>query len=106
MRRNSASEFRNSLAKAQWLKPGEIYKVTVDVWATGIRFLKGHKIRLEISSSAVPKFTPHLNTDTDQADETKPVIAHQTIHHTRDYPSALIVDVIPEKLLKGTEINP
>jgi hypothetical protein len=100
------AEFRNSLAKAEWLKPDEIYKVTVDVWATGIRFLKGHEIRLEISSSALPKFTPHLNTDTDQADETKSVIAHQTVHHTRDYPSALIVDVIPEKLLKGTEINP
>ncbi len=100
------AEFRNSLAKAEWLKQNEIYKVAVDVWATGIRFLKGHKIRLEISSSAVPKFTPHLNTDTDQADETEPVIAHQTVHHTGDYPSALIVDVIPEKLLKGTEINP
>ena len=99
------AEVRNSLAKAEWLKVGQVYKVTIDMWATGMRFLKGHQIRLEISSSAVPKFTPHLNTDTDQADETKGRIAHQVVHHSADYPSALIVDVVPEKAL-GPEIKP
>ncbi|MFA5794053.1 MAG: CocE/NonD family hydrolase [Candidatus Brocadiia bacterium] len=99
------AEFRNSLAKTEWLKPGRVYKITVDLWATGIRFFKGHRIRLEISSSAVPKFSPHLNTDTAQADETRHIIAHQTIYHTKDYPSALVVDVIPAKALKGTDIK-
>jgi putative CocE/NonD family hydrolase len=99
------AEFRNSLAKAEWLKVGQVYKVTIDMWATGMRFLKGHQIRLEISSSAVPKFSPHLNTDTDQADETKGRIAHQVVHHSVEYPSALIVDVVPEKAL-GKEIKP
>jgi predicted acyl esterase len=75
------------------------------MWATGIRFLKGHQIRLEISSSAVPKFSPHLNTDTAQADETKSRIAHQTVHHSKEYPGALIVDIVPESAL-GNEIKP
>ncbi|MBI4833732.1 MAG: CocE/NonD family hydrolase [Planctomycetes bacterium] len=99
------AEFRNSLEKPEWLSPGKVYKVTVDMWATGMRFLKGHQIRLEISSSAVPKFSPHLNTDTDQAYETKPRLAHQAVYHTKDYPSALVVDVVPEKAL-GPEIKP
>ena len=93
------AEFRNSLAKAEWLEKDKVYKVVIDVWATGIRFLKGHQIRVEISSSAVPKFTPHLNTDEPQADATEAVIAHQIIHHSKEYPSALIVDVVPARAL-------
>ncbi|MFH1549595.1 MAG: CocE/NonD family hydrolase [Planctomycetota bacterium] len=91
------AEFRNGLEKPEWLEKDKVYKVTIDMWATGIRFLKGHCIRLEISSSAVPKFCRHLNTDTDQASETKPRIANQAVHHCAGHPSALILDVIPEE---------
>ncbi len=93
------AEFRNSLENAEWLKAGEVYKLRVDMWATGLRFLRGHSIRLEVSSSAVPKFCRHLNTDTDQASETHPRIAHQVIHHDAAHPSALIVDIVPETAL-------
>ncbi|MBU1023090.1 CocE/NonD family hydrolase [bacterium] len=96
------AEYRNSLEKAEWLKKDEIYKVTIDMWATGIRFSKGHSIRLEISSGAVPKFTRHMNTSNDPADEINPVIANQIVYHDADHPSALIVDIIPgEVLLKS-----
>jgi uncharacterized protein len=99
------AEFRESLEQAAWLERGQVYKVVVDMWATGLRFLKGHRIRLEVSSSAVPKFCRHLNTDTTQATETQPRIARQTVHHSTEYPSALVVDVLPEEVLAGTEIN-
>jgi len=98
------AEFRNSLEKAQWLEKDKIYKITIDMWATGIRFLKGHSIRLEISSSAVPKFTRHMNTSKDQGWETKPQIAKQVVHHSSKYSSALIVDVVPLDMLERTVI--
>ena len=98
------AEFRNSLETAEWLEKDQVYKVTIDLWATGLRFSKGHSIRLEICSSAVPKFCRHLNTDTPQADETNPIVANQVIYHNAEYPSHLLVDVIPEQLLSNTEI--
>jgi len=98
------AEFRDGLDAPKWLRPGEVYKVVVDMWATGLRFLAGHRIRLEVSSSAVPKFCRHLNTDTDQASETNWRIAQQVVHHSAAHPSALIVDVVPEAVMAGTEI--
>jgi uncharacterized protein len=99
------AEFRESLERAQWLEPGQVYKVVVDMWATGLRFLKGHRIRLEVSSSAVPKFCRHLNTAMPQAAETQPREARQVVHHSAEYPSALIVDVVPEAVLEGTALE-
>jgi putative CocE/NonD family hydrolase len=94
------AEFRNSLEKAEWLEPEKIYSMNIDLWATGLRFLTGHQIRLEISSSAVPKFFPHCNTTRDQAKETKVVVANQKVYHDINHPSALLLTIIPEELLK------
>jgi len=97
------AEFRESLEKAEWLVPGQIYKLKIDLWATGIRILTGHQIRLEISSSAVPKFYPHANTSADQAMEMNPVIAHQVIYHDASHPSYVNLPIVPETVL-GDEI--
>ena len=64
------AEYRASLEEPQWLEAGRVYRVVVDLWATGLRFLKGHRSRLEVSSSAVPKFCRHLNTAEDPATAT------------------------------------
>jgi hypothetical protein len=100
------AEFRNTLEKAEWLEKDKVYRLTIDAWATGIRFFKGHCIRLEISSSAVPKFCRHLNTDTDQASETRGIVAHHVVHHDAKYPSHLTLDIIPEEMLKDNVIQP
>lgn len=99
------AEFCDGLEAPQWLEPGRVYRVVVDMWATGLRFLKDHRIRLEVSSSAVPKFCRHLNTDTAQADETQPRLARQVLHHNAAHPSALMVDVVPEDVLSDTAIE-
>jgi uncharacterized protein len=99
------AEFRAGLEEPRWLEAGRVYQLTVDMWATGLRFLKGHRIRLEVSSSAVPKFCRHLNTDTDQASETQWRTARQRVHHSAAHPSALLVDIVPEEALAGTELE-
>jgi hypothetical protein len=99
------AEYRNSLESPEWLEPGNVYKVVVDMWATGLRFLKGHRIRLEVSSSAVPKFARHLNTRDDPAVATEWRVAHQTVHHSAAHPSALILDVLPENLIRDTVVE-
>ncbi len=99
------AEYRNSLEKPEWLEAGKVYKLTVDMWATGLRFLKGHAIRFEVSSSAVPKFARHLNTDTNQNEETQPRVARQHVYHDAEHPSCLVVDVVPESVLEGTILS-
>jgi len=85
---------RNSLEKTDPVPPGEITKVKVDMWATGIRILKGHKLRLEIASSAVPKFAAHTNTLDPPGTATTAVIAQNRVYHGKEHPSRLIMTVM------------
>jgi len=88
------ARYRNTFEKPDLMKPGETYKVTVDVGATSNVFLAGHKLRVEIASSNYPRFDRNLNTG-GGFDDTKSVKATNVIHHDKDHPSALIVPVIP-----------
>jgi len=87
--------YRDSQEKAEPLKPGAVYKVKVDLWATSNVFLAGHRIRLEISSSNFPRFDRNLNTDEEQARATHVVKATNSVVHDREHPSALILPVVP-----------
>ena len=87
--------YRDSQEKPELLKPGAVYKVKVDLWATSNVFLAGHKIRLEISSSNFPRFDRNLNSGEEQARATRMVKATNTVVHDNDHSSALILPVIP-----------
>jgi putative CocE/NonD family hydrolase len=87
--------YRKSAEKPELMNPGEIYKITIDMWATSNVFLPGHKLRLEISSSNFPRFDRNLNTGEEQARGTKMLKATNMIFHDKDHPSALILPVIP-----------
>jgi putative CocE/NonD family hydrolase len=87
--------YRSSQEKPELMNPGEVYRVTVDMWATSNVFLPGHKLRLEISSSDFPRFDRNLNTGEEQARGTRTVKAANVIFHDKDHPSALILPVIP-----------
>jgi uncharacterized protein len=87
--------YRNSPEKAELANPGEMYHVTVDLWATSNVFLAGHKLRLDVSSSNFPRFDRNLNTGEIQARGTRMLKATNVIYHDRAHPSALIVPVVP-----------
>ncbi len=87
--------YRNSQSKPELMNPGEIYHMTVDMWATSNVFLPGHKLRLEISSSDFPRFDRNLNTGEEQAHGTRTVKAANVLFHDKDHPSALVLPVIP-----------
>lgn len=90
------ASFRNSNTTPTPLVPGKIYKLTIDMAATSNVFLKGHQIRLEISSSNFPRFDRNLNTGKSAADSADFVKATQTIYHDFPaHPSALILPIIP-----------
>jgi uncharacterized protein len=87
--------YRDSQEKPELMNPDQIYKISVDLWATSNVFKKGHIIRLEVSSSNFPRFDRNLNTGADQATSREFVSATNTILHDAEHPSALLVPVIP-----------
>ncbi len=89
--------YRKSLEAPELLKPGEVYRVTVDAGVTGNVFLKGHRVRVEISSSNFPRFDRNPNTGGPVADETKLLKANQTVYHGKEHPSQLVLMVSPGK---------
>ena len=88
------ARFRNSVDKPEFLNPGQSYKFSVDLWATSNLFLKGHRIRLEISSSNFPRFDRNMNTGED-AESRNSVPAANTIFHDVKHPSALVLPIVP-----------
>jgi len=88
--------YRNSLEKPELAHPGEVYKISVDAGVTGNVFLKGHRIRLEISSSNFPRFDRNPNTGGVITEATTLIPAKQTIYHDREHPSHVSLMVMPK----------
>lgn len=91
------ASFRSGPKNTSNIQPGKVYEYHIDLWATSNVFMKGHRIRVEISSSNFPRFDRNLNTGGNFATETKWVKAEQTIYHTKEYPSQIVLPVIPQK---------
>jgi len=77
-----------------WMQPGEVYKVTLQPLTTSNSFAPGHRLRIEVSSSNFPRFDRNLNTGGNNYDETRAVVAHNAVHHSRQYPSQVTVTVV------------
>ena len=86
-------------AKLSRIEPGKVHEYLIEFWrATGNAFLKGHRIRVEISSSYYSLYLRNLNTGADNVGlETSHVVAQQTIHHDATRPSHLVLPVIPAR---------
>ena len=89
------ARYRKSLTKGKLLTPGEICRYEIDLWATSNVFLPGHRIRVEVSSSNFPRFDRNPNTGHPFGSDAKLQTANQTIYHDREYPSHILLPVIP-----------
>ena len=77
-----------------WMQTGKVYKVVLGPMVTSNFFEAGHRIRIEVSSSNVPRFDRNLNTGGKNWDESKGVVARNAVHHSRQYPSELRLTVV------------
>ena len=89
------ARYRESLAEAKLLEPGQVYEYTIDLVATSNVFKKGHSIRLEVSSSNFPRFDRNPNTGREPSEETEMRPAVQTILHDAAHPSRITLPIIP-----------
>jgi uncharacterized protein len=87
--------YRDSQEHPQLMNPDQVYKISLDLWATANVFKKGHILRLEVSSSNFPRFDRNLNTGAEQATSREFVSATNTILHDAEHPSVLLLPVIP-----------
>ena len=87
--------YRDSPEHPNFMNPGQIYQITVDLLATSNVFLKGHSIRLEIASSNFPRFDRNLNTGEEVKFAHTSVPATNVILHDAQHPSALVLPLMP-----------
>ena len=86
--------YREGYDKEVFMEKGKVYKVDMTPMSTSNYFEKGHRIRIEVSSSNFPRFARNLNTGGNNYDEKEGVIATNTIHHSAAYPSQISLPVI------------
>ncbi len=87
--------YRDGTSEPKSIVPGQVYEYKIDLWSTSNVFLKGHKIRLEVSSSNFPRFDRNLNTGNSAADSATLVKAVNTVLHDSEHPSVLVLPVVP-----------
>ncbi len=88
------ARYRNGWDTPELLEPGEVYEFVFELYPTSNIFKKGHRIRLDISSSNWPRFDANPNTGGDLGVERRLEIAEQTIHHEPEHPSHVVLPII------------
>lgn len=90
------ARYRDSFTEPRLMTPDEVYKIRLDLWATANVFRRGHRIRLEVSSSNFPRFDRNPNTGELPASQSADhfVAALNRIYHDQDHPSRLILPLI------------
>jgi uncharacterized protein len=90
------ARYRNGpTTEAQMLERGKPYEFTIEMYPTSILFRRGHRIRLDISSSNFPRFDVNPNTGEPLNDNRSSRIAENTVYLDPSHPSRILLPVIP-----------
>ncbi len=89
------ARFRDDPSNPTLLDPGKVYEYELDLDVTGNVFKRGHRIRIDVSSSNFPRFDRNPNTGGAWGRELEFRVARQTVHHSSRYPSHVTLPVIP-----------
>ena len=77
------------------LKPGEAHEFTIELYSTALVFQRGHRIRVDISSSNFPRFDVNPDTGEPPGDNRRWQVAENTIYHDARHPSRIILPIVP-----------
>ena len=89
------TKFRNSWDKPELMHSGELYQVTIELYPTSNLFVKGHRIRLDISSSNFPRLDVNGNTGNNPGLDPVRIPTRNTIYQDKDHPSYIELPIIP-----------
>jgi len=88
------ARYRNGYDKEELLTPNRAEMFRIELYDIAHSFQPGHRIRLEVSSSAAPQFNPNQNTGRPVATDTTWQVAHQTIYHDRAHASVINLPMV------------
>ncbi|MCL7714285.1 CocE/NonD family hydrolase [Stenotrophomonas mori] len=88
------ARYRDGYAAPAPMQPGQVYTLKPTPITTSIRFGKGHRIRVEVTSSNFPKFARNLNTGGANESEDVPVVADNAVHHSAAAASYIELPVV------------
>jgi putative CocE/NonD family hydrolase len=89
------ARYRDSWERPSLLTAGEVYRVRIEPFPTSNVFARGHRIRVDLSSSNFPHFDLNPNTGEPEGAWTQTRIARNTIHLGRGRPSHIVLPVVP-----------
>ena len=89
------ARYRGGPGKAELMKPGQVYELTIEMYPTSLVFRRGHRIRLDVSSSNFPRFDVNPNTGEPLNDNRRWAIAENSIYHDPRHPSQIVLPVVP-----------
>jgi putative CocE/NonD family hydrolase len=89
------ARYRQSESRPLLLTPGEIYKFDIGLMYTSHVFKRDHRIRVSVTSSYFPHMDRNLNTGHPFGEDREMARADQKIYHDKNYPSRIILPVIP-----------
>mgnify|MGYP001590857359 CR=1 FL=1 len=89
------ARYRNGRDKQVLMQPGTAYEFVIEPYPTANLFKKGHRIRVDISSSNFPRFDVNPNTGEPILKHRRFVVAENTVYHQTDRPSHIVLPVIP-----------
>jgi len=90
------AKYRNGLLRPGFITPGDINEYVIDLASVSVLFKKGHRIRLDITSSNFPRFDRNMNTGNPFGEDAEGIIANQTVYHDNTCASYVALPVIPK----------
>jgi putative CocE/NonD family hydrolase len=97
------ARYRESFKTAKALEPGKPYEFTIEMYPTSLVFRRGHRIRVDISSSNFPRFDVNPNTGEPLNEQRRSRVAVNSIYHDAQHPSRIVLPVIPIPIAKTGE---
>jgi putative CocE/NonD family hydrolase len=87
--------YRDSWERPALMAPGEVYEITIELFPVGNMFIRGHRLRLDISSSNFPHFDVNPNSGEPEGAMEHPRVAENRVFLDPDRPSHIVLPVLP-----------
>lgn len=91
------ARFREGMERPQLIEPGRVYGYSIDLWNTCQTFKKGHSIRIEVASTAFPKYDRNPNTGEPLGTTKRLEVAQQKVYHDRGRASYILLPVVARR---------
>ncbi len=89
------ARYRDDRRHGTPLEPGRVYEFHIVPYPTSNVFARGHRIRVDISSSNFPRFDVNPNSGEPLGQNRRWQIADNTIYHEAAHPSHIVLPVVP-----------